>query len=463
MNRIEQVILKNLIYNEEYSKNVLPYIKEEYFSDVIEKKIFIEIFDFVNNYKTIPTNEALVINITNKDNISEKEISGMLDLLNEISNSKNDPVKKDWLIEQTEIFCQDKAIYNAIMESVKILNDKQTRGKIPKLLSDALGISFQNTIGHDYIDDVESRYEKYHEVGIKLETDLSILNKITGDGFGNKTLNVIIAGTNVGKSLTMCHLASCFLSKGKNVLYVTMEMSESNIGQRIDANLLNVDIGKLKTMSREDYLNKFKHLTNRTNGKLIIKEYPTASASALHFMALLSELEIKRGFIPDVIFVDYLNICSSSRIKQGNGTSGFTYYNSVAQELRGLAMEYDLPVITATQLNRAGLDNSDIDLTNISESIGIAFIADLVLGITTNEELDKSGQLLVKQLKNRYADMNYYKKFLIGVEKSKMRLFDVKDDDKCFIVDSGKTDKKEPINKIGNRDKKFNNVIDFKF
>lgn len=466
MNRLEQVILKNLIYNEEYTKNVLPYIKEEYFSDVAERKIFLEIYDFVNTYRTLPTNETLVINVNNKTNVSEKEISGMLELLSDIDDSKNDQVKMDWLMDQTEKFCQDKAIYNAIIESAEILNDNngiKARGEIPKLLSDALGVSFQNTIGHDYINDVELRYDKYHEVGVKLETDLTILNKITRGGFGSKTLNVFIAGTNVGKSLAMCNFASCFLANGKNVLYITMEMSEASIGERIDSNLLNIDIGKLKTLDREEYMNKFKRFINKTNGKLIIKEYPTASASALHFRSLLHELEIKKGFKPDVIFVDYLNICSSSRIKQGNGTSGFTYYNSVAQELRGLAMEFDLPIITATQLNRAGLENSDIDLTNISESIGIAFIADLVLGLTTNEELEKSGQMLVKQLKNRYSDMNYYKKFLIGIEKSKMRLFDLDDSNQSTIVDSGNIDNNPPINTFGKNSNKFNKVKDFKF
>ena len=335
MNRLEQTIIKNLIYNEDYTRKVLPFIRPDYFANNVEQVVFKEVFDFINKYKNPPTHEALVINFTEKKNLTEQQVRDALELLNDIHKNKDEPSETKWLIEQTEKFCQDKAIYNAIMESVNILDskgEKRSKGEIPKLLSDALGVSFDNNIGHDYMQDADSRYESYHKVESRIRFDLEYFNTITKGGLPRKTLNIALAGTGVGKSLFMCHCAAANLSEGRNVLYITMEMAEEKIAERIDANLLNISLNELHTIGKEDYIRKFSTLQNKTHGKLIIKEYPTASASALHFRALLNDLALKKSFRPDIIYIDYLNICCSARIKPGANVNSYSYIKSIAEE-----------------------------------------------------------------------------------------------------------------------------------
>ena len=441
--RLEQTILKNLVYNEEFTRKVLPFIEADYFSESIERKVFVEIHDFVNQYEKLPTHEVLVINFTEKKELTEDEVSKTIELLQEIKKSKDEEVELNWLIDQTEKFCQDKAIYNAIMNSVSILDDKNTKkskGEIPKLLSDALGVSFDSHIGHDYINDYNERYDFYHKVENRVSFDIDILNKITKGGLPIKTLNVIMAGTGVGKSLFMCHMASSCISQGDNVLYITMEMAEEKIAERIDANLLNISLNDLRSVSKDDYESKFNVLKAKTQGQLIIKEYPTAAASTLHFRALLSELALKKQFRPDIIFVDYLNICTSSRIKPGNNINSYTFIKAIAEELRGLAVEYELPIVSATQTTRSGFTNSDPGLEDVSESFGLPATADFMFSIVSNEELEQLNQILVKQQKNRYADPTYFRKFIVGVDRAKMKLYDVEQSGQDGILDSGQDD-----------------------
>jgi replicative DNA helicase len=460
MNRIEQTILKNLIYNEEYTRKVIPFIRDNYFSDQTERVIFKEVFDFTNKYKNLPTHESLVINLTESKNLSEQQLQSAVELLNNIHQNKDERVEMKWLTEQTEKFCQDKAIYNAIMESVGILDDKdtkKTKGEIPKLLADALGISFDSHVGHDYIQDADERFDFYHRVESRVKFDLDIFNKITKGGLPLKTLNIALAGTGVGKSLFMCHVAAGCLSQGHNVLYITMEMAEERIAERIDANLLNVSLDELQTMGKNDYQRKFEVIKNKTQGKLIIKEYPTASASALHFRALLNELALKKSFKPDIIFIDYLNICASSRIKQGGSVNSYTYIKSIAEELRGLAVENNLPIVSATQTTRSGYSNSDPGLEDTSESFGLPATADFMFALVTNEELENLNQLLVKQLKNRYNDPSQYKRFVVGIDRAKMRLYDVEESAQRDLADSGQVDIPDrPINTYGNRERNTN-------
>jgi replicative DNA helicase len=456
MNRLEQTILKNLIYNEDYSRKVLPFIRSDYFSDNTEKIVFKEVFDFTNHYKNPPTHEALVINFTEKKDLSDDAVKGAIELLNELKQAKEEPTETPWLIDQTEKFCQDKAIYNAIMESVGILDNKshkKSKGEIPQLLSDALGVSFDNTVGHDYINDSDARYEAYHKVESRIRFDLDLFNKITKGGLPIKTLNIALAGTGVGKSLFMCHVASGCLSQGHNVLYITMEMAEEKIAERIDANLLNIDLNELHTLSKEDYERKFSALKSKTHGKLIIKEYPTASASVLHFRALLNDLAIKKNFKPDIIFIDYLNICCSARIKPGANVNSYSYIKSIAEELRGLAVENALPIVSATQTTRSGYSSSDPGLEDTSESFGLPATADFMFALVSNEELEALNQILVKQLKNRYGDPNDYKRFVLGIDRAKMRLYDAEPSAQNDIVDAGQEDK--PLNTFGNRESKF--------
>jgi len=451
MTRLEQTILKNLVYNEDFTRKVLPFIQSEYFSDSIERKVFTEIKEFVNRYEQVPTHEALVINFTEKKELTEDEVSKSIELLNEIKTTSDEKVDQSWLTEQTEKFCQDKAIYNAIMDSVAILDDKSTKsskGEIPKLLSDALGVSFDTHIGHDFMDDYKERYDFYHKVEKRTKFDLDLMNKITKGGLPDKTLNVLMAGTGVGKSLFMCHMASACLSQGDNVLYITLEMAEEKIAERIDANLLNISLNELRSVSKDDYENKFQVLRAKTQGKLIIKEYPTASASTLHFRALLSELAMKKQFRPNIIFVDYINICASSRIRPGGNVNSYTYIKSIAEELRGLAVEFELPIVSATQTTRSGFTNSDPGLEDVSESFGLPATADFMFAIISNEELN---QIMVKQQKNRYNDPSYYKKFILGVDRAKMRLYDVEQGGQDDLLDSGQDDK--PINTFGTREK----------
>jgi replicative DNA helicase len=463
MNRLEQIILKNLIYNEEYTRKVLPFIKSEYFSDATEKLVFKEVFDFVNKYKNLPTHEALVINFTEKNNLTEPQVKDSIELLKEISQTKEEKVELQWLTEQTEKFCQDKAIYNAIMESVGILDDKsgkKAKGEIPQLLADALGVSFDSNVGHDYMQDFEDRYDFYHRVESRIRFDLDIFNKITKGGLPIKTLNIALAGTGVGKSLFMCHVAAGCLSQGHNVLYITMEMAEEKIAERIDANLLNINLNELQSVTRDDYSRKFESLKSKTHGKLIIKEYPTASASTLHFRALLNELALKKNFKPNIIFVDYLNICASSRIKPGGNVNSYTYIKSIAEELRGLAVEYALPVVSATQTTRSGFSNSDPGLEDTSESFGLPATADFMFALVTNEELEGLNQILVKQLKNRYSDPNFYKRFVVGVDRSKMRLYDAEQVAQDGLLDAGQEEDTPALNTFGNRERNMNNKFE---
>ena len=434
-------------------------MRADYFGDNTEKVVFKEIFEFVNKYKNLPTHESLVINFTESKSLTEVEVRDSIELLNEMHVSREEKVESKWLVEQTEKFCQDKAIYNAIMESVSILDDKngiKPKGEIPKLLSDALGVSFDQHIGHDYMSDYQSRFDFYHKVESRVKFDLDIFNKITKGGLPTKTLNIALAGTGVGKSLFMCHVAGACLSQGQNVLYITLEMAEERIAERIDANLLNIDLNELQTMTKEDYERKFKVLQNKAHGKLIIKEYPTASASSLHFRALLSELHLKKNFVPDIIFIDYLNICASARIKAGGSVNSYTYIKSIAEELRGLAVEHNVPIVSATQTTRSGFSNSDVGLEDTSESFGLPATADFMFALITTEELQQLNQIMVKQLKNRYSDPNNNKRFVVGVDRAKMRLYDAEDSAQADITDSGQVKNDAPLNTFGNREKKFN-------
>jgi replicative DNA helicase len=444
-----------LIYNEEYVRKVLPFIRPDYFSDNAEKIVFKEIFEFINQYKNPPTYEALVINFTEKKTLTEPQVQEAIELLNKVHSDKDEPTETQWLIEQTEKFCQDKAIYNAIMESVSILDskgEKRTKGEIPQLLSDALGVSFDNNIGHDYTQDYDSRYDSYHKVESRIRFDLDLFNKITKGGLPIKTLNIALAGTGVGKSLFMCHVAAGNMSQGQNVLYITMEMAEEKIAERIDANLLNIDLDELRTISKEDYTRKFSALKSKTQGKLIIKEYPTAGASVLHFRALLNDLALKKNFRPDIIFIDYLNICCSARIKPGANVNSYSYIKAIAEELRGLAVEFSVPVVSATQTTRSGFSNSDPGLEDTSESFGLPATADFMFALVSNEELEALNQILVKQLKNRYGDPNLYKRFVLGIDRAKMRLYDVEESAQQDIADAGIPDK--PLNTFGNRERR---------
>ena len=455
--RLETSILKNLIFSEEYTRKVLPFIQSEYFTDNKDKTLFIFVSQFVNKYKTLPTYESLVIELNDSKKLTEQELKNTLGLLDDINQNKNEPTEIQWLIEQTEKFCQDKAIYNAIMESVTILDSKNTnkdKGEIPKLLSNALGVSFDSHIGHDYINDYDSRFEFYHRQETRISFDLDLFNTITKGGLPNKTLNICLAGTGVGKSMFMCHVAASCLSQGLNVLYITLEMAEERIAERIDANLLNVSMNDLHSMTKMEYDRKFQFLRNKTQGKLIIKEYPTAAANALHFRSLLNELHLKKNFVPQIIFIDYLNICSSARIKPGANVNSYSYIKAIAEELRGLAVEFNLPIFSATQTNRSGFTNSDPGLEDTSESFGLPATADFMFALISTEELEQLNQIMIKQLKNRYADPNFNKRFVVGVDRSKMRLYDVEQLAQTGIVDSGQDN--PPLNTFGNRENKFN-------
>ena len=466
MKRLETTILKNLIFNEEYARKILPFIKSEYFTDNTEKILFEEIDEYINHYKNLPTYESLVINFTESKKLTEQQVRDSVEMLREINAEKEEKSDVKWLTDNTEKFCQDKAIYNAIMKSVKILDDtdnRDSKGSIPQLLSDALGVSFDTSVGHDYIADADNRFDFYHKHEVKIPFDLDIFNKITKGGLSQKTLNIALAGTGVGKSLFMCHVAGSCLSQGLNVLYITMEMAEERIAERIDANLLNIDISDLNSISKQDYDRKFSALKVKTQGKLIIKEYPTAAASALHFRALLNELQLKKSFKPDIIFIDYLNICASARIKAGSNVNSYSYIKAIAEELRGLAVEFSVPIVSATQTTRSGFTSSDPGLEDTSESFGLPATADFMFALVSTEELEQLGQLMVKQLKNRYNDPNTYKRFMVGIDRSKMKLYDVEQSAQDDIVDAGQVDDK-PLNTFGERERtsKFKNFGGFK-
>ena len=461
LERIERLILSHLIHNENYSRKVVPYVKDEYFEDPSEKLVFKLIQEYILKHNDLPTKQSLSIDLDQLDGIHESEYTKS----SEIINSLNKPESTDitpWLVEQSETFCQDKAIYNAVVNAISILegNEKThlSKGAIPTVLSDAIAVSFDPHIGHDFIEDAENRFDFYHRIEEKLEFDLEMFNKITKGGLPKKTLNICLAGTGVGKSLFMCHQAAAALSVNKNVLYVTLEMAEERIAERIDANLLDIPISQLEEIPRDMYKKKIEKLKGKTKGKIIIKEYPTASASAMHFKNLLGELKLKRNFVPDIIFIDYLNIFTSSRIRAGANVNSYTYIKSIAEELRGLAVEHDVPIVSATQTTRTGFTSTDIGLEDTSESFGLPATADFMFALISSEEMEELNQMLVKQLKNRYNDPTSYRKFIVGVDRSKMRLYDVEQKAQEDIADSGQND--EPLFDVstGNR---MRNKADF--
>jgi len=437
METVETIILKNLIYNDEYSRKVLPFINKEYFEDYNEKVIFEEISNFITKYNNLPTRETLIIESENRTDITDdsaKEINKYIGLL------ESTPSDQQWLLDTTEKWCKDRAIYLALVESISIAdgnNDKKNQDAIPSILSDALAVSFDNQVGHDYLNDYEERYEFYHQKEEKIPFDLEFFNKITKGGLPNKTLNIALAGTGVGKSLFMCHVASSALLQGKNVLYITLEMAEEKIAERIDANLLNVPIQEIANLPQVMFENKVTKLAKKTQGTLIIKEYPTASAHAGHFKSLLNELALKKSFRPDIIFIDYLNICASSRYKANGNVNSYSYIKAIAEELRGLAVEANLPIVSATQTTRSGFGNSDVELTDTSESFGLPATADLMFALISTEELEGLNQIMVKQLKNRYHDPTMNKRFVVGIDRGKMKLYDCEQSAQQDIVDSG--------------------------
>ena len=435
--KTELVILRHLLNDEDYARRTLPYLKPEYFQDRIEKTVYEQIDKFINKYNSLPTKEALTIEIDDNAKMSDEEFSQCSSLISELEPENSD---NQWLIDTTEKWCQDRAIYNAIMNSIAILdgNDtKRDKGAIPELLSDALGVSFDPNIGHDFLEDSDDRYDFYHRVEERLPFDLEYLNKITKGGLPKKTLNIILAGTGVGKSLAMCHFAAANLLQGANVLYVTMEMASERIAQRIDANLLNVTLDDLEALPKDLYDKKINKVRGKTSGKLIIKEYPTACAGSGNFRHLLNELRLKRSFKPDVIYIDYLNICMSSRIRSGAQVNSYTLVKAIAEELRCLAVEFNVPIVSATQTTRSGYSNSDVGLEDTSESFGLPATADFMIALIASEELNELNQILIKQLKNRYGDPSLFKRFVVGIDRAKMRLFDVEQSAQEDIVDDG--------------------------
>ena len=437
MEKIEFLILRNLLYNEEYTRKVLPFIKAEYFEDSNQKIIFEEIYSFITEYNKLATKEVLYIELGKRNDLNEetfKETSKIVSCLDDV------PVEKNWVVDTTEKWCRDRAIYLALVESIHIADgdDKKNRDSIPSILSDALAVSFDNHVGHDYLQDYEERYESYHRKEEKIEFDLEYFNKITKGGLPNKTLNIALAGTGVGKSLFMCHVASSVLLQGKNVLYITLEMAEERIAERIDANLLNVPIQDIVELPKNIFETKVNNIAKKTQGTLIIKEYPTASAHSGHFKGLITELALKKSFKPDIIFIDYLNICASSRFKGGSNINSYTLVKSIAEELRGLAVEFNVPIMSATQTTRSGFGSSDVSLTDTSESFGLPATADLMFALISTEELEELGQILVKQLKNRYNDPTIHKRFVVGIDRAKMRLYDVEQSAQNDILDNGK-------------------------
>jgi len=461
MEVIESTILKNLVSNEVYMRKVIPYIKGEYFTQYSDKVLFDIINDFVVSYGQPPTKEVLSIEVDNRKDLNEDSYKELQLKIHDIQNTE---VDFQWILDTTEKWCKQRAVYLALLESVKIADgkdSKRTEDAIPSILQEALAVSFDEHIGHDYIEDYESRFEFYHRNESKIPFDLSLFNKITKGGIPNKTLNVALAGTGVGKSLFMCHVAAASLLQGKNVLYITLEMAEEKIAERIDANLLNVNIKDIEELPEQLFTSKVTRLAQKTHGKLIIKEYPTASAHSGHFKALLNDLSLKKSFKPDIIFIDYLNICASSRYK-GALVNSYTYVKAIAEELRGLAVEFDLPIISATQTTRSGYGSTDIDLTDTSESFGLPATADFMFALISTEELEGINQIMVKQLKNRYNDLNMFKRFVVGIDRAKMRLYDVEDSAQTDIVDSGQEYDFEEIAKSQSKSSKAK-LTEFKF
>ena len=440
MQTIERTTLSELVGNEQYARKVLPFIRGEYFGDRTERIVFEEIQKFVEKYNALPTKSSLEIEIDSRRDLNEDDIRRVLVVVKELENDKD--VNFDWLVETTEKFCKDKAVYNAIVEGIQIIDGKdKNRGAdaIPNILTDALAVGFDNSVGHDYLRDSDSRFEYYHTVEEKIPFDLDFFNRITKGGLPPKTLNIALAGTGVGKSLFMCHMAANCMSQGKNVLYITLEMAEERIAERIDANLMNISMEDLHDLPKQMFEDKIQKIIKNTTGQLIVKEYPTASAHSSHFRGLIKELAIKKSFKPDIIFIDYLNICGSSRFKGATNVNSYMYIKSIAEELRGLAVETNVPIMSATQTTRSGFVSTDIGLEDTSESFGLPATADFMFALISNEELDELNQIAVKQLKNRYNDPTTNKRFVIGIDRAKMRLFDVKLEEQKTIVDSNQT------------------------
>ena len=440
--RLETTILKNLIYNEEYTRKVLPFLSVNYFQEREDKILYEKIAEYINKYNALPTQEALAIEL-DKSSIKDEEFQNTLKLLESITN-ENDEANISWLLDSTEKFCQDRAIYNAVVESISILDEKgrntRDKGSIPDILSDALSVSFDPHVGHDYFLDADERYKFYHRIEEKIPWDLEFFNRITKGGLSNKTLNIALAGTGVGKSLFMCHVAASCLSQNYNVLYITLEMAEERIAERVDANLLNISIDDLQKIPKDLYDKKIDKLKQTIKGKLIVKEYPTAAANVNHFRALLNELNLKKSFVPNIILIDYINICTSSRIKPGSNVNSYTYIKSIAEELRGLAVENAVPILSATQTTRSGFTNTDIGLEDTSESFGLPATADFMFAIISTEQMEELNQIMIKQLKNRYSDPTSNRKFVIGIDRSKMKLYDVEQFAQNELVDTGQDD-----------------------
>jgi archaellum biogenesis ATPase FlaH len=453
---IEQTIFSNLIHNEEYARKVLPFIKSEYFQSRIDQTLFGIIETFTDKYNNFPTKEALLVEADNAPLLSDTEV---VDLKTAITNMDEKPVDTQWLLDETEKYCQDRAVYNAIYKSIGILDGSkhlnEDKRAIPQILSEALSISFDSNIGHDFLDDFEARYEFYHRKENRVPFDLEYLNKVTKGGLPNKTLNIVLAGTGVGKSLFMCHCAASNLSAGLNVLYITMEMAEEKIAERIDANLLSTPLDEIELLPRDIYAKKVAKVKANTKGKLIVKEYPTSSAGAGHFRHLLNELKMKRNFIPQIIYIDYLNICASSRYKAGSNVNSYTLIKSIAEELRGLAVEWDVPIVSATQTTRSGFTSSDLGLEDTSESFGLPATADFMIALSTSEELQEMNQMLVKQLKNRYNDPTSNRRFVVGVDRARMKLYDVEQHAQEDIVNDTPVFDSSGAGKRVNAERKF--------
>ena len=439
--RIESTIISNLFFNEDFTRKALPFIQSEYFSNAEEKTLFNEIEKFVENYKNLPTKDTILIELNNRKDLNEDQLKNLRQL---VFSASDEQVDLQWLLDTTEKWCKDRAVHNAVLSGIKILDNKdqkRTPEAIPGILADALSVSFDNHIGHDYLQDADKRFDWYHTKEKRFKFDLDYFNRITKGGVPSKTLNIALAGTGVGKSLFMCHVASSFLTQGKNVLYITLEMAEERIAERIDANLFDISMDDIRDMPKQLYDTKVEKLNAKTKGQLIIKEYPTASAHSGHFRALMNELSLKKSFKPDVVFIDYLNICASARFKGGNISSYF-YIKAIAEELRGLAVEFDLPIFSATQTTRTGFVSTDIGLEDTSESFGLPATADFMFALMSNEELEALGQMKVKQLKNRYNDPSMNRAFIVGVDRAKMRLYDVENNAQN-IVDANQTKQEE--------------------
>ena len=449
---LEQTILSGLLHNEDYMRRVVPFLTDDYFDDFSEKSVYKSIVSYISDYNGVPTKEALRISIEEKSNISDDQYQSISQIITALDYDEKTDI--EWLVDKTEKFCQDKAIYNAVRESILVLDGQHKdldKGSIPELLSNALGVSFDQAIGHDFLEQPEDRFDFYHTKEDKIGFDLDLFNKITKGGLSRKSLSIALAGTGVGKTLFMTHCASANLMAGKNVLYITMEMAEEKISERIDANLMNTTMDSLQDMPKDVFMKRVQKVKDKTTGKLIVKEFPTASAGSAHFRHLLNELKLKKNFTPDMVYIDYLNICTSSRMKAGANVNSYTIIKAIAEELRGLAVEFNVPILSATQTTRTGYSSSDLNLEDTSESFGLPATADFMFGLISTEELEGLGQLMVKQLKNRWGDTNYLKRFIIGIDRSKMKLFDAEDSAQDLVNDGQSNQKTDSKPSWGNK------------